>query len=94
MTRFVYTPVMFDDDQKFKCYSACTWEKAGALLPNGKIDQSLLFKTLDTLDAESKLIILNMVKLCFRPKAKDNCNKIYSIMSCMKKTDMEHFFFL
>lgn len=92
--RFVYTSEMFDDDMSFKCYVYCTWNELGAFLPNGKLDRVKLLKSIETLDAESQMIILNMGKRCLAQKERNLCDRIYVVLRCMKESDREHFFML
>lgn len=70
------------------------FDQYGAILPNGKLDSSVLIKQLDLMEPEEKLIWFNMGKACVAQKAKDMCERFYNMMRCMKETDLEHFFFV
>lgn len=92
--RFVYTSEMFDNDMDFKCYAECSWRLHGAISPNGKLDRVVLLNSIQSLDPESQIIMLNMGKRCLAQKERNICDRMYGVLRCMKEADPEHFFFI
>lgn len=90
----MYTSDMFDNDLAFKCYAFCTWREHGTIMANGKLDRGKLLSSIESLDAESQLIMLNMGKRCLAQKERDMCDRMYGVLRCMKESDPEHFFLL